>query len=667
MVNLPTYLWKITLNSVDITDYVLKNSYIEKEFKNYEGNLAKLWISDSVDSVVIPSNSQRLIISRGTVSSTEYYEFRGTVKKTETDFGSYKITARDDLDKLKRKFNKSYDKNIDVEAGVYKDIFLDIIDEGGLTGSSAPITSTFTAKKFVSKQQTRLEKCRDIAKILNCFFYHDYNNDYIRLEPKGFQKYNTVLSTSSNIFTFTRWKNDITRMINKLTIEGASKIDTRKVTYSGDDSTTEFSFDYTPISTNCTIDGTLQLQGAEDTDIDYDYIVDAERKTFTFTTAPTSGQSIVMTYTAKVPYPVIGTAPDSIEFYNGLIQDDVINLKDIVTVQDAKDKLQSILDQIKFGELSTSFYTDQYQIIPGMSVDFENPRDTTYDDEYIVTKTRIEYPSGTTALTLGNTPLKLTEYLQRIQEIINLIQNDNPDLTGLLLHLITFSYVYGYDFQELTYDKIKVCDSYIAGHPITDVAGIGGILNDMTDNTDWTAGTSVSLSDEAVITLNDENTIQLDWTGNAGLGTMTSTPSSRDLSDYSGVSSGSASQGTIGLWIYIEDGDSLKVSDIKVRVGNDSSNYIELDTLAYKSVDGYENWDDLSFELQNGWNYLVAQLPDGNITGTLNWTTIDYYQILTTFTENITVYYSYFTISESNYISAYGVGSRKMTVSTTTR
>lgn len=134
-----------------------------------------------------------------------------------------------------------------------------------------------------------------------------------------------------------------------------------------------------------------------------------------------------------------------------------------------------------------------------------------------------------------------------------------------------------------------------------------------------------------------------------------------DLHNVVGVTTGTPIQGTVGLWCYAEDGSM--VSQIKLRLGTDSSNYAEYTAETFSQRNGL----DTGFILADGKNYLLFDLnnPD-SVVGSIDWENINYARISWTALGATSLTFDYLTASKSNDIGLNGLGSRSTTYSSTT-
>lgn len=99
------------------------------------------------------------------------------------------------------------------------------------------------------------------------------------------------------------------------------------------------------------------------------------------------------------------------------------------------------------------------------------------------------------------------------------------------------------------------------------------------------------------------------WTG-SGTAIFDATPTSVNLSDFVGATSGTPTKGFMMLWR--DPSDYTVITSFKIRIGSSATDYVEL-----------------TFEIpaENEWKYAIAKFINATVTGTPVWTATDYAQI----------------------------------------
>lgn len=103
-----------------------------------------------------------------------------------------------------------------------------------------------------------------------------------------------------------------------------------------------------------------------------------------------------------------------------------------------------------------------------------------------------------------------------------------------------------------------------------------------------------------------------DWTFSGGTASFVASPTSANASEFSGIASGTPTKGVLGFWYKCADNSVITSFDI--RIGSDSSNYAKFTITP-------EN---------NNWNFASLKLTEADITGTPDWTAVDYLAMIVT-------------------------------------
>ena len=660
-------LYSYVLGGEEIIDFVLPESRVHLTRDYTTCDTAEIRISSDVEDTVVPTKGQTIVVSRGELVATEKKKFRGTVNLITKQGNVYILSCNQKMDDLNyMRFTKSYDIDIDPEEGELSAIFKDIAEDGGFTVStqdSGKAVGDVRSKQFVSRGNTRMNKLALIARILNWIIREDYADDELVFEPKGYLLYPTTLTVGSNVHNVPKWEDNLHNMRNKLTIKGAYELDTRTESETGDGSTTEFDFTYTPESTECEVNSSLQRRGVENGSGTYDYYVDTENKKYVFVTAPTNLHTIEMKYTTKIARNVTGSDAGSITRWDKTKEDE-FTFKDLTTIDDAETRLTQLLDLLKNGETKTRLITDEYDLEVGNKVPVVDSTSSEYSGEYIVFEIILNYPEVVDTVIIGNEKISLSDITQSIEERLAELEQESGGSVELLRHSIPLRKTINLIKETLVKTRYKICDSFISDHYVNSLVDTGAVLQEFDDYTDWSVNTGdVTLSNESTIVLNGGTSLKIICNDYTQTIRIDSAESLGDISAYTGAASGAPIQGTVGLWLYVTT--ATDINTVRLRLGTSASVYYAYQATAYASVDGYDNFDSKTFTLQAGWNYILFDLTDELLhSGTPNWTVADYCRIHIAATANATFYLGYMTVGNGSNIGLNGVGYRVMEMST---
>ena len=426
-----TLLYSFLINGIECVSYILEESKITRAKKMLTIDNTVLNVPLSITDVLTPAVGMTVVISRGVNSATEDYIFRGTITDITSKNTIYTLTCVNNLQNFKNLyFTKSYDKNIDTQAGEGSAIASDIISAGGLTPSvvaTGTSSNDLLIEKFISNRHSRLNRLQVLNRIYNYNCREDYNAETIVFEPEGNTVFETVLSVGTNVVNIPIFKEEITSMRNKIYVDGAFENDTRIDTFDGDGSTSTFTLTYTPEAVELKVGGVLQKLGIDGGSVTgYDYTVDRELRRITFESGsipPAGTGNIVMTYVVKEPYTTVIESEESQTLY-GKVQEESYSFNDLRTVEDSDNRAIGLLDKLAFASKGTELLTDEYLIKPGSRVVFTNPNKTENDGEYIVQKVVTKYPEPYDRVTIGDSSFNVTDLLNTVNERLKAVEGD---------------------------------------------------------------------------------------------------------------------------------------------------------------------------------------------------------------------------------------------------
>jgi len=445
--------WSFLLDGTEILSYVLPGTKIERNRLNISGNQATIQVIKNITDIINITAGMNIIIKRGTK-----YLFRGRIKIIKEEDNNIILTCFDYLQELKYLlFSKSYDINIDSQAGEVAAIAEDIIINGGFNASV--VTSTTFLKKFNSRRKSRLNRLEVLTNVVNYILYYDYDSDLVKFEPIGLNTYANPLIIGSNVYNVPIWEEDLESVRNKIRIEGAYKEDTFIEYFNGTGSQDTFTLEFSPIITELTVDNgagfITQKLGIENSSENYDYTTDRDLKTFTFETAsiPSAGSNnIIMKYTGRVPTPVTKSNPSSIELY-GVTQEEDFNFSDVVTVDDAETRVNELLSLLSFATVSTMLVTDEYSLDLGNVIYVNDVNNPSRSGNYIVHGIVHNYPEPVDYVKVGDVDFDVQQFFNSVEERIRALESPDDILSELLLQIFELAMIINYDASYLKVSK----------------------------------------------------------------------------------------------------------------------------------------------------------------------------------------------------------------------
>lgn len=432
----------VAINNVDVSNYVLNWNY-EREFDDDISSIT-IYLNRNVNNAIVLSVNNigdKLIVKRGAVTGSETTIFIGEVREVDPSGAVVVIKGSDRLFEARRAMvTKSFDKNIDSEAGKFSEIFKTLInDYTTLTADNTSVQdsgTTLTINKFICNNADVFERIAELAETINWQFYYNPQTDKVYFEPKGFINTSTTFAVGDNIIGVPSWTFESSDLVNHLKIVGAEQeVETTEL-FSGDNSKTEFILKYKPVSVKVYVGGVLKVGGREgSTSGSYDYEVDSDNKKIIFKSAPPSAtNNIEVSYSYMLPAPVVGKRQTSIDTF-GEYQKTIFK-NELKTIEDAKAYMNKYLDQYSF-----PFINAKIRVISATDA---NPgeRIVVVDDvngvnqQLLVIKVTMQYPYKYDEIEVGDKILKTSDWMAGINDRVRRLEERAGQSTDLLLHVI---------------------------------------------------------------------------------------------------------------------------------------------------------------------------------------------------------------------------------------
>jgi hypothetical protein len=448
-------LWQVKINSVDVTADMINCEYEE----TYGDLLPEInmefvkRINTTLGSEVTPGMT--LEIWRGWVTATDEKKFSGYVELVENDSGKVIITGLNKIwDLVRKEVNTVYNSSVHASAGKISAIFLDLVTTyGGLNADATTVQDSGTVyvlEKFVCNHTDIFERCKALAEVLDWQFYYRADTDMVYFEPKGFTTNGNILTVGVDIIKLPSWKNDITEMVNDVTIVGAyQEIETTKSGRIGTTSgftTASVTIDYEPISVKLYADSsnpptTLKTGGVVGSTASYYYSVDKPQKIIypapatTFTT----NDYVEVRYSFAAPIPINVYNQTSKDAYGEFKK--TITYNDIRGIADAENRGTNYL--IKY---STPFIystlkvknASSYNLAVGQSIRIIDTKNTPNVDKILViNKLRLRYPTDYDEIDVGDRYWRLSEFQANVMEKFKRIEEDEFANQEIITNIIT--------------------------------------------------------------------------------------------------------------------------------------------------------------------------------------------------------------------------------------
>lgn len=479
-------LTEVKINGVDVSSFLSKWETNDELFASITSGLIVL--TQDVSSTLTPSVGHTVSIKRGFTTATDEFVFDGYIEEIEKDSGKfYNLYCKDKLwDLLRRSVTKSFDINIDTEAGEISEIFKTLINTYGggvLTADSSSIqdASTLgipTITKFICDGDDVFERCQFLADLIDWQFYFKASDGKVYFEPKGYLGLYGTITVGTELNKSLKWQYDSSQLANDVTVKGAKQevetTESGQIGVTSGFTTSVAPLTYTPVSIKVFVDAsnpptTLKTGGLTSSTVTFDYEVDKTNKQIEWNTSqytPGGSDYVELRYSYNVPAPVVGKDYSSISSY-GTYQK-VWRFDDLKSISDAQNKMQSLLSKY-----STPFiYTDNGVL--GTLIDLKSGQtvqvvDTINDEDRTVLIQGIlkSFPYTGDILTLGDKIWKLSEWqvdvIDKLRELEKQLEGD----TNLLNHVFSLDRTFTPKRRYFKVQKESITDtnSLIWDHP----------------------------------------------------------------------------------------------------------------------------------------------------------------------------------------------------------
>ena len=427
-------LGKVTIDGIDASSFVVSsdlNPQIGQVVKSIIIDLHRN-VYNSIPNLQSSPNNLTVVVQRGVTVSTEQTIFQGKVVQRDTVGNRVVLKCNDNLfEAVKKNVTKTFDKNVDTEAGKISDIFITLVGLAGLTADSSSVTDSGTVivlDKFICNNVDIIDRLEVLVELLNWQLFYNSSDDKVYLQPKGARSGTNTLTIGINVLNRPRWIRDGTKVVKKAVIFGGP-IDTQtQESFNGDGAETEFTLTKIARNVKVTVDGTLQTGGAEDQSVSgTDYFLRKVIKSGTDTqvsqikfdsgSIPGAGaNNVVVDYTFASPI----TISDENTVSDGL--ETRIDKPDLITVEDCRIYLTKFMERHSEDFLRTTLaVTNITDMEVGQSVRVVDTHEG-IDDTFTITKLRKRFPYAFDEVTVDNEPLDTEDWEISIEDRIRRIE-----------------------------------------------------------------------------------------------------------------------------------------------------------------------------------------------------------------------------------------------------
>jgi len=697
-------LTEVKINAVDVSGDLLSWE-IDRDFGKPIDE-ANLKFTRNVNTTVVLKVGQTVVIKDGYSTATDVTEFSGELITFEPDGGVIKVKAFNKLyAAVRTQITKVYDPTVGGDPtnpnGEISLAFHDLVTvQAGLSATHGTDIqdsgTTLVITQFVCDNTDIKERADRLSEALNWVYYYDANDDKVKFHPKQTTTNNAILfiggtalpTLGKRVSNVPKWKYDKTDLINDLRVDGVFQLDQFEDKFSGDASTTKFTLTHTPIgdialyygntvnlSTTATLETQLQTLEITSATASGNYKVDRLLNTFTTTsfTPSNNTNNLLVRYQIARAIPVHYRDDDSVVEFG--LHARTIQLTDTVTVADVEARTTEVVEKFKIPFQSATLEVPNSSgllIEMGDSVrvidEISNP---TIDDFFTVFGVTLRYPDGFDDIRVGDREFDPPEFYINTGERLHRLERELLDENTILSEIRKVNFPFKVEPHSLVITQELINDSFILGHTTNGqlhVSTDNKVLSDFENPASWQddfadVTLSETLDGTAGHFVEGVRGLNYSWTDTSGIAAIRNVVSQGDLSAITGVSSGSPTKGTIGLWVYTPDASDI--SAMKLRIGSSSSDYKEYNAATYAVKvggigSGFSLVDDLAV-------YVLFNLDSEDATaGTTDWENIDFLRIFWTVSAAGDATFDYITIWDNDTIGLNGIGNRAKQLSSTT-
>ena len=481
---------QVLIDGVDVADYLVSWE-VEDNAGIGEIPSCEIVLVRTANTVTTLEPGTSITITRGDVTSTDYVVFKGKIANKAQQYPYIVVQGYNLLINLvQSSINKTYDINIDPEAGVASDIVLDMINTyTELEADSTTVVSTgssITYEKFVCKRTDVYERILTIAETFDYNVYYDYDDDKVHFEPRGYTTNSNSFEAGTNTVGIPEWELDASELVNKVRIDGAETyVETTEegqIDTTAGYTTTAVTLLNKPFSVKVFADAsspptTLRTGGTIGSTSTFEYSVDVENQQIVWNTleyTPTTGDYVEILYSYPVPVPIIRQNDTSIATYG--VSETIKTFSDITSVEDAINRASVYLNafstpfvvcEVKNNDVGNDYRVGELVRI----VDVYNDEDR----ELPITKIKKQYPFKPDEITLGDKEFTIAGYNAALLDRVKRIEEQFQQNQDLIIQVFDFERTFKPQRRYCALQTTSVAGTtLIWGHP---TFGIWGTYN----------------------------------------------------------------------------------------------------------------------------------------------------------------------------------------------
>ena len=425
----------VKINNVDVGTVLFswdQNPLLGEKVKSIAIELHRN-VYDLVPELETSPTGITVTVQRGAVSSTEEFVFNGTVIERNTIGSRVTIKCNDKLYlAVQSNITKTFNKNIDTEAGKISEIFKTLCTTAGLSTSSSSVQDSgnvILLDTFICNNADVFERMERLAELLDWQFYYKPSDDLIYFEPKGTRSGADVLEVGVNVLNRPVWKADGSKIIKDIKFFGGPVQTGTTNSFTASASQDEFGLSEIATNVRVTVDGTEQLGGLEGQSINADYFLDAPNKLITWASVFSGGEAVVIEIQFLSPLTITASNPVT----SGL--DSRLDKEDITNLLDGENYVNTLMSRHAQEFKSTTLSVTNTQDLEVGQTQLIIDSNEGVNSSFIITRLRKRFPYAFDQISISNEPLQIEEWSISIDDRIKRIEEKLAQEETLVIFL----------------------------------------------------------------------------------------------------------------------------------------------------------------------------------------------------------------------------------------
>ncbi len=297
-------------------------------------------------------------------------------------------------------------------------------------------TSGKTITKFVVNDESIASAMARLLDLLSWQMRTDNSKNFY-FEPKGETVASVTLTVNQNAFLQTDWRSNPNKLINSVSfLGGNAKFNTHE-TFTATAAQTEFTVSYVITgNVRVLVNSVEKVGGQEGSTGTYDYTANYEQKKITFESGLSNGDTVDIYYEYNIPIKITAKDESSIATYGEFSKK--ITDKNVQTMSDARSYVNRLLDSYSTPTHNAELWVDYDTDIDVGEQVYITDTFNSIEGNFVVTKLKLEYPSGKMIIEVGTPELKLLDWNTDVDKRLKALEQaqDNSDIIQKFISIL---------------------------------------------------------------------------------------------------------------------------------------------------------------------------------------------------------------------------------------